>query len=103
MLKKNRKENIQDEINEFLQIWTHKELVSLLKDLLPLWELYDVDENDDWLKDLVGEENEQNVRIIRTVYLISIIAERHSGSLSLIKLRHKNLFQRLEQHVDMLS
>lgn len=87
---------MEEEINLFLESWSSKEMIGFLDDVIPLIELYDVDENDDWVKDAVGEENERNVRLIRTIYLVSRIAESHAGKLSLINMRFKGLWKRIE-------
>lgn len=92
-----KKKTIEDQINEFLEIWDFKQMSSFLQDIIPLFELYDVDEENDWVKDSVGEENTQNVRLIRTVYLVSRIAEFHAGKLCNIKIEHKDLWKRLEK------
>lgn len=91
------KKTIEQEINEFLELWDCDQLTSFLTEITPLLELYDVDENKDWVKDEVGEENERNVRLIRTVYLISRISEFHAGRLATIKSRFSNLYKRLEK------
>jgi hypothetical protein len=93
------KKTIEQEINEFLERWDCKQMVSFIQDTLPLYELYNVEENDDWVKDVVGEEDTQNVRLIRTVYLVSKIAENHAGMLAMLKMTHKDLFRRMEKHV----
>lgn len=41
--------NIKEEITEFLNEWDSKQLCKFLKDIMPLIELYNVDDNDDWL------------------------------------------------------
>lgn len=91
------KKTIEQEINEFLEVWGFEQLECFMKDLIPLFKLYDVDENDDWVKDQVGELNTKNVRLIRTVYLISYLAEQYAGKLCTIKVQFKNLCQRLEK------
>jgi len=91
------KKTIEQEINEFLEIWGAKELVGFMKDLIPLFELYDVDEDDDWVRDQVGELDERNVRLIRTVYLMSYIADKFAGKLCTASVHHKNLWKRLEK------
>lgn len=95
-MKKNR--TLEQEINEFLDDWDCNQLTSFLRDIIPLFELYDVEDDDDWVKDAVGEENERNVRLIRTVYLISKIAENHAGKLSTVKVKFKSLFERMERN-----
>jgi hypothetical protein len=91
------KKTIEQEINDFLSSFGEKELISFLRDIIPLFELYDVEDENDWVKDAVGEENEQNVRLIRTVYLMSRIAEFHTGKLSMIRMRFKDLWKRMEE------
>jgi hypothetical protein len=90
------KKTIEQEINEFLEYFDCKKLTEFLSDIIPLFELYNVDEENDWVKNAVGEEAERNVRLIRTVYLMSRIAENHSGCLATIKANHKKIWQRLE-------
>jgi len=64
-----------------------------------LLELYNVDEDNDWVKDVVGDEDVRTVRLIRTVYLVSKLAQKHSGMLSVINIRFKDLWKRMENHV----
>lgn len=72
-------------------------MINFLRDIIPLFELYDVEDEDDWVKEAVGEENERNVRLIRTVYLMSKIAENHSGSLASIRMNFKEIWKRIEK------
>ena len=90
------KPSIEQEINKFIETWDCKQQMSFLKEIIPLVELYDVDEEDDWVKDRVGHEDERNIRLIRTVYLISRIAEFHAGALCYVKTNFRNLYKRLE-------
>lgn len=92
------KRTIENEINSFLEVWNCQKLTSFLRDIIPLFELYDVEDEDDWVKNAVGEENERNVRLIRTVYLMSKIAENHAGVLASIKMNYKDLWKRLEKN-----
>jgi len=93
-----QKRTIKDDINDFLEVWDIKQQIAFLKDIIPLFELYDVDDVDDWVKEKVGEENAINVRLIRTVYLISKICDRHSGKLSYIKCKYNNLWKKMENN-----
>lgn len=88
---------LDQEINDFIDYWDHEALISLLSDLLPLIELYYVEEENDWVKDAVGEEDTRNVRLIRTVYLLSKLADKHAGKLSQMKMKYKDLWRRLEE------
>jgi len=93
------KKTIESEINEFLDLWNFKEMSSFLSDIIHLLHLYDVDEQDDWVREAVGgsEENVQTVRLIRTVYLLSKIADKHASKLCKVNVHFKNLWKRLEQ------
>lgn len=102
------KKTLEEEINDFLDVWDCKQLTAFLRDIIPLFELYDVEDEDDWVEKRVGggEENVRNVRLIRTVYLVSKIAEFHAGKLSTIKINFKNLYQKMDkrkQEVDNLE
>lgn len=93
-----KKKTLEEEINEFLEYWDCDQMCAFLRDIEPLFELYNVTEEDDWVADAVGKEDERNVRLIRTVYLISRIAEFHTGKLSLVKVNFKDIYRRLEKH-----
>lgn len=92
-----KKKTLEQEINEFLEKWDANQIWGLLRDIIPLFELYDVDEEDDWVRDKVGTDNLQNVRLIRTVYLLSKIAENHAAPLCNIKVNFRNLYKRMEK------
>ncbi len=94
---KKQKKTLEQQINEFLDVWDCKQQIAFLRDIIPLFELYDVEDEDDWVKNAVGEEDERNVRLVRTVYLISRIAEFHAGKLCSIKTNFKDLWQKMEK------
>jgi hypothetical protein len=94
-----RKKTIEQEINDFLESWDCQQQIAFLRDVIPLFELYDVEDEDDWVEKEVGgdEENVRNVRLIRTVYLVSRIAEFHAGKLCGMNIHFKNLWKRMEK------
>ena len=91
------KKNLEQQINEALEYWDCKKLIAFLRDIIPLFELYDVEDEDDWVKDAVGAEDERNVRLIRTVYLISRIAEFHAGPLVSFKCNFPKIWEKMEK------
>ena len=91
------KKYLQQEINEFLEIFDVNTLISFLECTIPLTELYDVEENADWVEDYVGKDQVSTIRMIRTVYLISKLAEKSGGKLAMVKVRFPNLWRRLEK------
>jgi hypothetical protein len=92
------KKDIEDEITDFLEFWDADRQIAFLKDILLLFELYDVDDENDWVRDAVGESDERNVRLIRTVYLLSRIADFHAGILCSVNIKFKDLWKKLEKH-----
>lgn len=92
-----KKKTLEDEINDFLEYWNADQMCAFLRDIIPLFELYDVEDEDDWVADAVGKENERNVRLIRTVYLVSRIAEFHAGKLAGVKMNFKEIYRKMEK------
>ena len=94
-----KKRTLEEEINDFLDKWDCKQQIAFLRDIIPLFELYDVEDEDEWVEKNVGgdEENVRTVRLIRTVYLVSRIAEFHAGKLCTLKIDFKDLYQRMEK------
>lgn len=93
------KRTLEEKVNGFLELFGCKELCAFLRDIVPLFELYAVDDENDWVTAEVGEENERNVRLLRTVYLMSRIAEHHAGRLCLITAQYKGLWRKMEASV----
>lgn len=91
-----KKITLETEINDFLEYFNGEKIISFLRDIIPLFELYDVEDENDWVETAVGSEDVANVRLIRTVYLMSKIAENHGAVLAWIKVNHKNIWERLE-------
>lgn len=93
-----KKKSLESEINEFLETWDCNKQISFLRDIIPLFELYELDNEDDWVTKIDGDEEDQrNVRLIRTVYLVSRIAEFHAGKLCSINIRFKGLWEKMEK------
>ncbi len=95
--------DMNTEINEFLETWDSEQMIAFLRDIIPLFVLFDVDDESDWVKEAVGEEDTVNVRLVRAFYLVSKIAENHAGRLASIKAKHKNLWKRMEKSVEGIS
>lgn len=95
------KKTLEQQINEALNCWDCSHQIAFLRDIIPLFELYDVEDEDDWVKDAVGEEDERNVRLIRTMYLVSKIAENHAGALVNFKVRFPKLYLKMEKNEEL--
>jgi hypothetical protein len=90
------KKPLEDRLLDFLGIWDLKALQGLLIELYEIYALYDVDEDDDWLEKDDGGKNVRNVRLIRTVYLLSRIGDLYAGKLCRSSAANKNLWKELE-------
>lgn len=95
-MRKNKK-TIEQEINEFLEVFGKDGLQKLLIDILPLLELYNVDDGNDWVRDAVGQEDCRNIRLIRTVYLLSFFCEAHGPKLYSVRSRFQGLWKRMQE------
>ena len=92
-----KKKSVEEEINEFLEVFNKRDLSNLLTDILPLFELYNVDDENDWVRDAVGKEDSKNIRLIRTVYLLSWFIDMNVGKLCSVKAQFKDLWKRMEK------
>ena len=89
--------SIEDEIQDLFEEWMPKKICDFMKDILHIFELYDLPDDEDWIAKEVGPENERNVRVIRTFYLLSKFAEKHAASLVRLNVKNSNLYNRLEK------
>jgi hypothetical protein len=93
-----KKRDLEEELNEFMSVWDKKKVASLLKDMIPFFELFHIDEGaEEEFEEYEGEVYEAQVRILRTVYLLSRLAHTHAGDLCLMNARFKNLWVRMEK------
>jgi hypothetical protein len=93
-----KKISLEEELNSFLDKWDVKQLISFLKDTVSIIELYNVNEEDDWLKARVDDpEDIKNVRLIRMTYLLSRIADNHAGVLCHLKMNFNGLWKRIDK------
>ncbi len=95
--------DVEHEINEFFKIWEYREQCELMKCIIEMIKLYDIDEEDDWVRDEVGPEDCKNVRILRSVYLISRVSEMMSSKFMSVQLKHAGLWRRMEKQAKELS
>jgi hypothetical protein len=93
------KKTVEEDINLFLEDWGPAQLLQFLRSVIPLFELYDVVDEDDWVEKQIGggKENVRTVRLIRTVYLISRLCEFHTGKMVSTRAKYPELWKRMEK------
>ena len=91
------KKTLESEIEEFLKMWGVDEQISFLREVLYLFEMYDINDESDWVANAVGDDNERNFRLLRTVYIMSRVAAIHASTLSAINCRFKDLWKKMEK------
>jgi hypothetical protein len=86
---------IEEEINDFLNTYGPATFKVFLEDVEPLYDLYNSVEDEDWMEacDDVGEVND--IRLIRSVYLMSKIADLHALNLSKMRNSFRGLWIRM--------
>lgn len=92
-----KKFDVEKEIIDFFNLWDFKKLSNFVRDLIPLIDLYDTRIEEDAVKEFISDQDQQNVILLRTAYLLSIIADNHTSILSSTKIRHGGLYKRLKK------
>lgn len=95
-----QKKTLEDQINEFVQLWEVKDIIKLFEEFEPLHYLYDVTEEDDWVEKAVGPDDRRNVRVVRTVYLLSRLCELFAGKFVRTNIDFPKLWKKLEDLKD---
>ena len=95
-----KKKPIEEQINEALTHWDRDSIKAFMHDVMPLFELFNVDDRDDWVERAVGggKENVRTVRLVRMIYLMSRIAHFHTGKLVGFRSKFPSLYQDLEKY-----
>lgn len=93
-----KRKPIEEEINLFLEDFGLNELIRFFEDVYPLFHLYDITDEEDWMRAHIEEEEITTVRSIRTVYLLSKLAEFQAGKLCSLKVKYPDLWKRMEKH-----
>ena len=92
-----KKRKLDEEIEDFLEFWGADGLYDFMNQLMPLFDMYNVSEDADWLSQLVGKDNVTNIRLIRTAYIMSKIADTNSAKLCTANIKFKNLWLKIEE------
>lgn len=87
---------IEQELIEFFKLWDFEKLSELMRDIIPLVDLFDTRIEKDLVDEFIADQDKQNVVLIRTAYLISILCDNHYSILSSTKIRHSGFFKRLQ-------
>ncbi len=88
---------INSQVHGILKIFGPERLISFINDMWELFELYDVDEDNDFVSNEVGEENCREVRLARTAYLLSLVASNHSKALEKIQKKFPDFWKQAEK------
>lgn len=94
---KKEKKDMADIMSDFLQVWGPNELIQFLEDILLFFELYDVEDKEDWVETRVGADNASNVRLARTIYLLSKFCEHHSSRMVRTNIQFRELWLKMEK------
>ncbi len=91
-------EKLEKQINEVLNDWAYKPIISMIKDIAPIITLYAVESNEAIELKKIDPEDQNNVRLIRTVYLLLKFAENHAGKLAMLKSKYPKLASEMEKY-----
>ena len=98
-----KRKTVEEDINDFMECVGDEGMTQFLKDSFALIELYNVTQEDDWIKEAHADASDHEVRklrIIRTAYLLSRFAEFNAGKMVELKMRWKDLWRRMEKEAE---
>lgn len=91
-------EKLEKQINEVLNDWAYKPIISMIKDIAPIITLYAVESKEAIKLKKIDPSDQNNVRLIRTVYLLLKFAENHAGKLAMLKSKYPKLASEMEKY-----
>lgn len=92
----NKNDDMEIKIQEFFEKWSWEEMNDLACFFIEFLEIFEIDKQIDWEKEVQANEDIRNVKIIRCVYIILKMADLYSGKLVSTKMEFKSLWRKLE-------
>lgn len=89
-------EQLEKNIQKFFEVWDFEQMNDLARFFIEFLEVFELDKDLDWEKEVLQNEDKRNVKIIRCVYIILKLADLYSGKLLCTKAEFKNLWKKLE-------
>lgn len=89
--------NLNSDMEKILGIYRCDQLISLFEDFYEIVYLYNVDESNDWVRDVIDDCDLRSVRLARTAYLLSRLAHGHSDLLKRVKRVAPGFWQKAEK------
>lgn len=89
--------NLGECVNGILRIFGPDQLTDLLRTTWELYDLYGRDEEGDWVEDAVGIENVDEVRLSRTAYILSSLADQNAKLFDKINKRYPGFYKLAEK------
>ena len=96
------KKPLGEEVNGILEIFGPDQLLEFLKIGWELYDLYGRDEDGDWVEEIVGDDVD-HVRLARTAYLLSALAEKTHKPFSKIHRQHPDFYLKAERLANSLK
>lgn len=86
---------VEEEINAFLNVYGPETFKLFLKDVEPLYDLYNSVDDEEWIEECEGVAEINDIRLIRSVYLMSKVADLHALDLAKMKSNFRGLWIRM--------
>jgi len=96
-------DDYNEEMSKILSIYRCDKFVQLIEDIYEIVRLYNVDEVEDWVADVVGWENVKDIRLARTAFLLSKLAHHHADTLKRVKRCAPGFHQKAEKLTKKLA
>jgi predicted KAP-like P-loop ATPase len=89
-------EELESNIQVFFDKWSFEEMNDLARFFLEFLEVFELDKEMDWEKEVIANEDVRNVKIIRCMYIVLKMADLYAGKLVATKVEFKSLWRKLE-------
>lgn len=89
-------EDLEEKVQMFFEKWSFDEMNDLARFFIEFLEVFELDKDLDWEKEVLANEDVRNVKIIRCMYIVLKMADLYSGKLVATKVEFKGLWRKLE-------
>lgn len=89
-------EELETKVARFFEKWSFDDLNDCARYFLEFLEIFQLDEEFDWDKEVLQDENNRNIKIIRCMYVMTKFADMYGSKLLATKLEFKSLWKKLE-------
>jgi len=89
-------EELESKIHVFFEKWSFEEMNDLARFFIEFLEVFEIDKDMDWEREVLQNEETRNIKIIRCMYIVLKMADLYAGKFVATKVEFKGLWRKLE-------